>query len=101
MDIDQLYTLTQDYKESNYNRTNSPIYQNTTDNSSRSSQETTPIYSNSNIEQFRTSNQGLSYGESLAHHLRHSLGRQVDNTQGNQLDFKFDISKIMDFRTRR
>ena len=79
MEIDQIYplTTTQD-NNSNYNRNHSPIYQNTSDKS----QDTTPIYSNTNVERYSNPLQGMSYGESLAHHLRHTLGRS-DSNQGN------------------
>lgn len=90
MEIDQIYPLPSQetnptYKEPvSYNRTNSPIYQNTSESANlpRTSQDTTPIYSNTNVERFRTTAPGMSYGESLAHHLRYSMGRS-DNTQGN------------------
>lgn len=91
MEIDQIYPLTSEpnnvYKEA-YNRTHSPIYQNTRDGSvARTSQDqTTPIYSNTQVDRFNRNqyHSGMSYGESLAHHLRHSLGRN-ENTQGNFL----------------
>lgn len=89
MEIDQIYPLTSEtnnvYKDA-YNRTHSPIYQNTRDSSvARTSQDqTTPIYSNTQVDRFNRNqyHSGMSYGESLAHHLRHSLGRN-ENTQGN------------------
>ncbi|XP_030763404.1 scaffold protein salvador [Sitophilus oryzae] len=86
VEIDQLYPFTTDhsnlYKDT-YNRTNSPIYQNTRDSAGLSQDQTTPIYSNTQIQDRFSRNQyqsGMSYGESLGHHLRHSLGRN-DNTQ--------------------
>lgn len=86
MEIDQIYPLPQAqdniniYKDSNYGHLNSPIYQNTSKNSvlTHTNQSSTPIYSNTNIERYRS--QGMLYGESLAHHLRHSL--RSENSQG-------------------
>ncbi|CAH1980864.1 unnamed protein product [Acanthoscelides obtectus] len=46
-------------------------------------QDTTPIYSNTNLERYRGLTPGISYGESLAHHLRHGQ-RRPDNTQAEQ-----------------
>ncbi|CAH0551743.1 unnamed protein product [Brassicogethes aeneus] len=75
VEIDQIYPLTnQDSPSSTYNRTNSPIYQN---NLPRNNQETTPIYSNANIERFRND-------ESLAHHLRYSLGRDENSQEPSE-----------------
>ncbi|CAG9766057.1 unnamed protein product [Ceutorhynchus assimilis] len=84
VEIDQIYPLEPNilYKDT-YNRTNSPIYQNTRDSSVlRTNQDqTTPIYSNTQIDRFnRNQYQGMSYGESLAHNLRQSVGRN-ENTQ--------------------
>lgn len=70
VDIDQIYPLPLQDRNSNYNRNSSPIYQNTSDKSL----DTTPIYSNTNLERYSNQIQ-MSYGESLAHHLRHSIGR--------------------------
>lgn len=82
VDIDQLYPLTQEsnqaaisnYKE-NYSRNHSPIYQNTIETASASCQDTSPIYSNLNAERYRPHAQGMTYGETLAHQLRQSMGR--------------------------
>ncbi|XP_065168737.1 protein salvador homolog 1 [Atheta coriaria] len=73
VEIDQIYPLTENY-ESNY-RTHSPIYQNTGENAAHAHGhlDTTPIYSNTS-DRFRQT-QGMTYGESLAHHLRHSIER--------------------------
>ncbi|KAH1007850.1 hypothetical protein HUJ04_005033 [Dendroctonus ponderosae] len=88
VEIDQIYPLTPDqnnvYKD-NYNRTSSPIYQNTRDSSvARTGPDiqSTPIYSNTQIDRFNRSqyHSGIPYGESIAHPLRHSLGR-TENTQ--------------------
>lgn len=58
VDIDQIYTLVQDsnsaLRESSYNRTNSPIYQNTTKSSMIPNQESNAIYSNTNFERYMT-----------------------------------------------
>lgn len=78
VDIDQIYPLNTQDNSYNNNR-NSPIYQNT--DGAHKSQDTTPIYSNTNMERYSNPLQGMSYGESLAHHLRHTLGRS-ENNQG-------------------
>lgn len=44
-------------------------------------QDTTPIYSNTNSDRYRPQYQGMTYGETLAHHLQHTTG-QNENTQG-------------------
>lgn len=70
VDIDQIYPLpSEEMGESNYNRSQSPIYQNTTDQKSINSN---PIYSNTNLERYRS-----SYDQYLAHLQRN------DNTNGN------------------
>lgn len=75
VEIDQIYPLSKDdnignFKEGSYNRSLSPIYQNT--QGDRQTADTTPIYSNTNLERYRPP--GLSYGDTLAH-LRHSFTR--------------------------
>lgn len=90
MEIDQIYPLTNSetnssYKDTNSNSNHSPIYQNTSESVSVSGRipEITPIYSNTNGERFKQPHpHAMSYGETLAHHLRHSLGRANTNTQG-------------------
>lgn len=90
VEIDQIYPLTTDanssalsnYKEINYNRNHSPIYQNTIETASvNRTQETSPIYSNLNAERYRPHSHGMTYGETLAHQLRQSMGAS-DSGQG-------------------
>lgn len=84
VEIDQIYPLTnQDISSSNYkdySSSHSPIYQNTSESNS-GNRQTTPIYSNTSSERFRRHSQGMTYGETLAHHLRHNL-EHSENTQG-------------------
>lgn len=78
VEIDQIYPLKSQEMTTamNYTQNHSPIYQ----NADTTSRDTTPIYSNTN-ERFRGHTQGMTYGESLAHHLRHNW-EHTDNTQG-------------------
>lgn len=87
VEIDQIYPLTSESYKDTYNRTNSPIYQNTRDSITRTSQDqTTPIYSNSQVDRFNRNQyqSGMSYGESLAHHMRHSLGRSENSQEPSE-----------------
>lgn len=90
MEIDQIYPFTQEnniYGQSNYNHLNSPIYQNTSKTSVMGlpqvpNIQTTPIYSNTNLERYHSQPQGISYGgEPLRNHLQHSL-RRSESSQG-------------------
>ncbi|KAJ8924379.1 hypothetical protein NQ315_007175 [Exocentrus adspersus] len=105
VDIDQIYPLAQEnssvYKDSNYIHTHSPIYQNTSKNSMvpLPNQDTTPIYSNTNLERYRNQSQGMSYGESLAHHMRHSL-RRSDNTQEQSEELPLPPGWSVDYTLR-
>lgn len=83
VEIDQIYPLKT--QEINYPQNHSPIYQNASDNTNR---DTTPIYSNTNSDRFRNHAQGMTYGETLAHHLRHNWDH-TDNTQGGFQFFFF------------
>ncbi|KAF7280040.1 scaffold protein salvador [Rhynchophorus ferrugineus] len=91
VEIDQIYPLANDhnsYKDT-YNRTNSPIYQNTRDSSvARTSQDqTTPIYSNTQVStRFNRSQyqSGMSYGESLGHHMGHNIGRNENAQEASE-----------------
>ncbi|KAJ8979746.1 hypothetical protein NQ317_004733 [Molorchus minor] len=104
VEIDQIYPLTQDnssvYKDLNYNRTNSPIYQNTSKNSvvAHTSQDNAPIYSNTNLERYRSQTQGIAYGET-AHHLRHSL-RRPENTQEQSEELPLPPGWSVDYTLR-
>lgn len=82
MEIDQIYSLTSQENFENYN--NSPIYQNTAENTKAAFkiQDTTPIYSNTNSDKYRPEAQGMTFGETLAHNLRHNTGRTETNQQG-------------------
>lgn len=51
-------------------------------------QDTTPIYSNTNSERYRPQYQGMTYGETLAHHLRHTTG-QTESPQGKCIIVQF------------
>ncbi|XP_056637098.1 protein salvador homolog 1 [Diorhabda sublineata] len=77
VEIDQIYPFNQEnsYQESQYNRTNSPIYQNTNKNSvlKDATVDSTPIYSNTNCKNIGNSTQTVSYTESLPLQSRHSL----------------------------
>ncbi|CAG9861929.1 unnamed protein product [Phyllotreta striolata] len=85
VEIDQIYPLSQEsnsnYRDSPYNRTNSPIYQNTnkTDNL-----DLTPIYSNTNFKQYGNSSQTISYGESFPNHSRHSVNRSENSQEQSE-----------------
>ncbi|XP_044265771.1 protein salvador homolog 1 [Tribolium madens] len=80
VEIDQIYPL--NTQDNNYNNRNSPIYQNT--DGAHKNQDTTPIYSNAGAERYSNPLQGMTYGESLAHHLRHSLGRNESSTDQSE-----------------
>ncbi|XP_023030364.2 scaffold protein salvador [Leptinotarsa decemlineata] len=104
VEIDQIYPLTQEntspYRDSGYNRTNSPIYQNTSKNSvAGPGQDITPIYSNTNFEQFRDPNQNTSYADSLAHQSRLSL-RRTENTQEQSEELPLPPGWSVDYTLR-
>lgn len=82
VEIDQIYSLTSQENLENYN--SSPIYQNTAENSKVpfKIQDTTPIYSNTNSDKYRQEAQGMTFGETLAHNLRHNSGRTETNQEG-------------------
>ncbi|XP_022904504.1 protein salvador homolog 1 [Onthophagus taurus] len=105
VEIDQLFSLrqtenTQYNRDSNYNRTQSPIYQNTSEsgNVPRLS-DTTPIYSNTNSEHYQSHYPGMSYGETLAHRLRHSNG-QTENTQDQSEELPLPPGWSVDYTLR-
>ncbi|XP_050315986.1 scaffold protein salvador [Anthonomus grandis grandis] len=99
VEIDQIYPLTEPYKDP-YNRTNSPIYQNTRDNSvARTTQEqTAPIYSNTHVDRFNRNqyHSGMSYGE---HHMRHTVGR-TENTQESSEELPLPPGWSVDYTLR-
>lgn len=99
--MDQIYQLRQrletpcsNYKENTY--VNETYIYNTNAKSLNRSQETSsPIYSNTSVEQYRPNSQtsyanAISFGENLSH-LRHSIVRNT-NSQG-----KFWIDAILSF----
>ncbi|XP_060536361.1 scaffold protein salvador isoform X2 [Cylas formicarius] len=100
VEIDQIYPLPAETRTTYndiYNRTNSPIYQNTQDSSHET--PTTPIYSNTNLERFRSQYQGMSYGESLAQNLKHSLGR-TESTQDQSEELPLPPGWSVDYTLR-
>ncbi|KAG5889395.1 hypothetical protein JTB14_018270 [Gonioctena quinquepunctata] len=104
VEIDQIYPLAQEnnsvYRESGYNRTDSPIYQNTSKNSIvYSNQDSTPIYSNTNLERFKGPNQNTSYTNSLAHQLGHS-SRRSENTQEQSEELPLPPGWSVDYTLR-
>lgn len=84
VEIDHIYPMKGQEMSTavNYAQNHSPIYQNAGDNATANRETTTPIYSNTNSDRYRNHSQGMTYGESLAHHLRHNWGDHTDNAQG-------------------
>ncbi|GJQ78357.1 hypothetical protein Trydic_g22184 [Trypoxylus dichotomus] len=106
VEIDQIYPLkshenTQiSYRDTNYNHTQSPIYQNTSESTSiNRMQDTTPIYSNTNSERYRPQYQGMTYGETLAHHLRHATG-QTETAQDQSEELPLPPGWSVDYTLR-
>ncbi|XP_050500337.1 protein salvador homolog 1 isoform X2 [Diabrotica virgifera virgifera] len=104
VEIDQIYPLSHDsnnYQDSRYNRTNSPIYQNTNKNSviNDTNLDSTPIYSNTNINSFGNSTQSIPYAESFPHHSRHSINRS-ENTQEQSEELPLPPGWSVDYTLR-
>ncbi|KAJ8962621.1 hypothetical protein NQ318_001014 [Aromia moschata] len=93
-------SLATNFTNSNIN-TSQPIYMNQHIGSSYNdhSADTTPIYSNTNLERYRSQTQGIAYGEPVAHHLRHSL-RRSENTQEQSEELPLPPGWSVDYTLR-